>query len=275
MSQDSLRVAVGQMTSTDSVSKNLEQMVQLTGQIKDLDLVDLVAFPENAMFFRISKKGELPGLSPDDSHFAVLKEICERHQLTILVGSAPMIEPSGRISNATVWVEPGGVANVVYRKIHLFDVDVAGAPPVRESDLFEHGREPKVIDFKGWRLGLSICYDLRFSELYAQYARAKVDAIFIPSAFLVPTGEAHWHVLTRARAIESQAYVIAPAQSGEHLGQNGDVRRTYGHSMAIDPWGLVLGDLENTGPKIQVFTLERKRLEWVRGQIPQAGHRRL
>ncbi len=275
MTKETLKVAVAQMTSTDEVAKNLEQMAQLVGQIQDIDLVDLIVFPENALFFRISKKGDIPSLTVEDAQIRLLKEMSDRHQVTILVGSAPMLEKSGRVSNASVWIEPGQTPQVVYRKIHLFDVDVAGASPVRESDSFEHGREPKIIEFKGWRLGLSICYDLRFAELYLNYAKAKVDAILIPSAFLVPTGEAHWHVLTRARAIESQAYVIAPAQGGEHLSSRGEVRRTYGHSLAIDPWGVVLGDLGPAGPRVQVFDLERARLNWVRSQIPQSNHRRL
>jgi predicted amidohydrolase len=131
------------------------------------------------------------------------------------------------------------------------------------------------MEVKSWRIGLSICYDVRFSELYSNYAKEGAHLILVPSAFLVPTGAAHWHILLRARAIESQAFVIAAAQAGEHVGVHGEKRTTYGHSLAIDPWGEILADLGEAGPKVEVVTLDPARLERVWRQIPQAQHRRL
>jgi predicted amidohydrolase len=155
----------------------------------------------------------------------------------------------------------------------LFDVEVAGAPPVRESDYFNGGSEARVVEIDGWKFGLSICYDLRFAELYLRYAREKADVILVPSAFLVPTGEAHWHVLLRARAIEAQCFVAAPAQSGEHHSDS-QVRKTYGHSLVVDPWGKVLAELKES-PQIQVVELDRELITKARRQIPMGGHRRL
>lgn len=270
----SLRIAVCQMTSVADVDANCQQMVNLIGEIPDLATVDLVTFPENALYFRLDKNTPIPGLDIGAPCFKTLAELARRHQTMLLIGSAPMLESSGRISNATVLIRPNGSTEVVYRKIHLFDVDVVGQPPVRESDSFSHGEETRVIELDNWRMGLSICYDLRFAELYTRYARQNVDVIFIPSAFLVPTGQAHWHVLMRARAIESQAYVVAPAQSGEHVGA-GPTRKTFGHSLVVDPWGEVILDVQEKGPQVQVVTLEKQRLDWVRAQIPQSLHRRL
>ncbi|NJL72346.1 MAG: hypothetical protein HC888_12600, partial [Candidatus Competibacteraceae bacterium] len=181
----------------------------------------------------------------------------------------------GKFRNCTIWFRAGHSPRIVYSKIHLFDVDVEGAPPVRESDHFHPGEAPAVLHVKGWKIGLSICYDLRFAELYLRYAQS-VDLILIPAAFLVPTGEAHWHVLVRARAIEAQAYVAAPAQAGGHrsVGRPSAVRATYGHSLVVDPWGVVLADL-GSGVGLKVVTLEREAIAKVRRQIPMAGHRRL
>lgn len=273
-SNQSLRIAVAQMTSVDDIDSNCQQMLNLIGDVPDLSLVDLVTFPENALYFRLDKNKPLPGLESDAACFKRLAEAASHHQVTLLIGSAPMLESSGRTSNATVMIRPNGSIEVAYRKIHLFDVDVVGQPPVRESDLFTHGEETRVIEVEGWRIGLSICYDLRFAELYTRYARQNVDAIFVPSAFLVPTGQAHWHVLLRARAIESQAYVIAPAQGGEHVSGQAS-RKTFGHSLVVDPWGDVILEVTQKTPEIKVVTLERQRLDWVRSQIPQSSHRRL
>ena len=247
-----------------------------------LNLIDSIAasgsklflFPENALYFRIDKNAKIPGLTLESECFNLLRDRAVQDSLTLIVGSAPMVEANGRISNAMVLVLPNGETQIVYRKIHLFDVEVAGHHPVRESDSFQHGSEPQILELNGWRFGLSICYDLRFAELYAKYAKRSVDAILVPSAFLVPTGEAHWHVLLRARAIESQSYVLAPAQAGEHKSAAGS-RWTYGHSLAVDPWGEVLMDLQEPGPKAQAVELSRDKLAWVRAQIPQSSHRRL
>ncbi len=268
-----LRIAVCQMTSVDDVDQNLKQILDLLGEIKEP--VDLVTFPENSLFFRLQKGTETLAMTLDESCFECLQNEVETRGFDLLLGSAPMDNGIGRPGNATVYFTPGMKPRVVYKKIHLFDVDVVGSPPVRESDSFSHGEQPNIIEIKSWRIGLSICYDVRFAELYSKYAQEGVHLILVPSAFLVPTGAAHWHILLRARAIENQAFVVAAAQAGEHIGIYGERRKTYGHSLAIDPWGEVLMDLGESGPKVQIVTLDPSRLEKVWRQIPQAGHRRL
>jgi deaminated glutathione amidase len=268
-----LKVALCQMTSTEDVAQNLKQML---GVIADLPSgVDLITFPENSLFMRLGKETKVPGLKLSDPCFHELQKTVDEMDAHMLVGSAPMDEGQNRPSNATVYLAPGQKPRIVYRKIHLFDVDVVGQSSVRESDSFNHGQTPQLLEIRSWRIGLSICYDLRFSELYSAYARQDAHILFIPSAFLVPTGRAHWHVLLRARAIESQTYVVAPAQAGEHLGSQGERRHTYGHSLVVDPWGEVLLDLGEMGPKAEIVEFSPTALEKVWRQIPQAQHRRL
>ncbi|MEO0337565.1 MAG: nitrilase-related carbon-nitrogen hydrolase [Pseudomonadota bacterium] len=162
-----------------------------------------------------------------------------------------------------------------YSKIHLFDVDVEGQKPIRESDDFVAGTAPKIIEIEGWRIGLSICYDIRFSELYLHYVKSGVDLIAIPAAFLPPTGEAHWEVLQRARAIEAQCFVVSSAQSGEHQSvRSGAKRVSYGHGLAVDPWGRVLLNM-GTEVGAEQMVLSRSLLSRVRGQIPMGSHRKL
>jgi predicted amidohydrolase len=159
--------------------------------------------------------------------------------------------------------------------MHLFDIQLEGQKAIRESDAFRHGQKPSVLEVDGWRIGETICYDVRFAELFSQYARKEVDVILVPAAFLVKTGEAHWHILLRARAIESQAYVIASAQGGTHKGIKGGVRETFGHSLVIDPWGGIQAEVTNNGPGFSISILSRERIMKVRGQIPMKDHRRL
>jgi deaminated glutathione amidase len=183
----------------------------------------------------------------------------------------------GRLSNATVWIDPSGDIKIKYRKIHLFDVDVEGQKPIRESDHFAPGYRPEIIEIGGWRIGLTICYDLRFADLFLAYAREAVDLVLVPSAFLVPTGRAHWETLLRARAIESQLYVAAAAQSGEHASAIGDAKRyTYGRSLVVDPWGGIMAEAKTEASGVQVLTslLRQSELAKVRAQIPMASHRK-
>jgi nitrilase len=190
----------------------------------------------------------------------------------MMIGSIPF-DGGAKPFNATVFLRPGQKPEVVYRKIHLFDVDVPGAPAVRESETFSFGPEVAIVEWRGWKIGLSICYDVRFAELYRHYGRKHVDLILIPSAFLVPTGQAHWDILVRSRAIENQCFVVAAAQSGEHVSASGEKRHTYGHSMVVGPWGekeVELMDDQTWG----IARLEKSALEKTRARIPMDDHRR-
>ena len=147
-----------------------------------------------------------------------------------------------------------------YEKIHLFDIELDGLSPVRETDLFKHGKFPSVFKVRGWEIGQAICYDLRFAELFLEYAKQGVDLVLVPAAFLVETGRAHWEVLLRARAIESQCYIVAAAQAGKHLGCQGGHRMTYGHSLAIDPWGTVIWQGNSVGAECKLVILKIRDL---------------
>lgn len=264
------RVGFAQITSTDKTEYNLELIEKLYAKAVG-DRAQLVVLPENSLFFRIKSGDPVRGLEWGGTEMARLQKAVDAAGVPMMVTTA-LAAGGGKASNSTVLFKKGAAPEKVYSKVHLFDVEVAGAPPVRESDHFSGGDQPRLIELDGWKIGLSICYDLRFAELFLHYAQ-KADLILIPSAFLVPTGEAHWHVLLRARAIETQAFVVAPAQSGEHKSE-GQSRRTYGHSLVVDPWGRVMAELEES-PQIRVVELDRQLIEKARTQIPMAGHRRL
>ncbi len=273
---DSLKVAVCQLTSIDDFQTNLKQILSLLERLES-DVPDLVCFPENALYFRMRDATAVPGIEPKDEIVHAISHWAVRFGSVVHLGSVPL-KRGGRLYNSSLVLTSDGAVHDTYSKIHLFDVDVEGAKPHRESDTFVHGSEPAVFMVKGWKFGSSICYDLRFAELYLHYAKLEVDALLIPSAFLVPTGLAHWEVLTRARAIECQAYVLAAAQGENHHGIQGGSRATYGHSMIIDPWGAVVAQTPSgfsDEQRIIRATLSRERINRVRAQIPMKSHRRL
>ena len=224
-----LSLGVVQMTAQEDIGKNIENLVRLLEKTKAV--LDLVTTPENSLFMRGSSEVDPPRIDINDPRLEALSNWCRARKAHLHLGSVPALDPDhpqGR-TNATIWIDKSGSRSIAYRKIHLFDVDVEGVNPRRESAQFSPGSSAEIVEINGWKVGLSICYDLRFAELYSMYAEAGVDLILIPSAFLVPTGRAHWEILIRARAIESQCYVAAAAQSGEH--RSGEsVHRTYGHS---------------------------------------------
>lgn len=269
-----LKIAFLQMNSIDDKMTNLRQFKKLCSEITP-GSVDLIISPENTFFYRIRKSNLTlkDCISIDDEIIGDVKKLSDSLDASILIGATPTND-DGKIFNASIWVSPGGVADIVYKKIHLFDVDV-GETSVRESDQFVAGSEVSSRNFKGWKIGFSICYDLRFGELYQILNDPPVDLILVPAAFLPQTGQAHWHTLLRARAIEFQSYVVAPAQSGIHKGVNQETRSSYGHSLAVDPWGRVLVDLEQKGPFVGIVSLSKLDLSTVRASIPMNSHRKL
>ncbi len=271
MGPNTFRLGLAQITSTDKVEKNLETIEALYGQ-SIIDRPDLVVFPENSLFLRIESGSAVSGVGVDGPEIARLNKMVEKLGVPMML-TTPVVTGGGKHLNSTLLLRPRFTPEIVYSKIHLFDVDVEGARAVRESDHFVAGNTPRVIEIGGWNFGLSICYDIRFSELYLRYSQV-VDVILAPAAFLVPTGEAHWHVLLRARAIEAQCYLAAPAQSGEHIGQSGQVRSTFGHSLIVDPWGKIIEEISDS-PKVQVVELTKSSIEKARAQIPMQSHRRL
>ena len=267
-----LKIALCQMNSTDRVQDNLAQIKGLIQQVPVNEAVDLFCFPENCLYLRLVEGQKIEGFELNDPVFSELAELATQRKCFLHLGASP-IKLAGHLHNATVLISPDGKIHSPYQKIHLFDIQLQGQAPVCESDVFKHGSKPNVVDILGWKVGQSICYDLRFAELYSHYAQQECDLILVPSSFLPKTGEAHWEVLLRARAIESQAYVAASAQGGIHRGDHGGQRSTYGHSMLVDPWGIVLTELK-TQPSVEVHVLTKDRIQQVRRQIPMKSHRR-
>ena len=177
----------------------------------------------------------------NDIVLAAAREAAARAGIWVHVGSLPVrdAESDGRFANRSFVIDDSGSVRARYDKVHLFDVDLPTGESWRESAVYRPGNRVVAVDTPWGRIGLTICYDLRFPDLYRALSNAGATLLLMPAAFTVPTGEAHWHVMLRARAIEAAAFVIAPAQVGKHA----DGRVTYGHSLAIDPWGSVLLDM--------------------------------
>lgn len=274
MTSAKLQVHVAQMNSVDDLALNVAQVKSLLAQVPASAQEQLVCFPENSLYLKLKDKSAIPPLTLDESFWTEFAEIARAKNAVLHFGSVPL-KGREKLLNSSVTLRPGGRPQASYTKVHLFDIDVEGHKPIRESENFEHGDGTSTFNVNGWLIGQSICYDLRFAELYSRYAKIEVDVILVPAAFLVPTGRAHWETLLRARAIESQAFVIAAAQAGKHVGVGGDERMTFGHSLVVEPWGAVVVDGGAEGVKLLSATLERAQIEKVRRQIPMNAHRRL
>jgi predicted amidohydrolase len=207
----------------------------------------------------------------DDPALAAVREAAARAGIWVHVGSLALKgAPGGKLVNRGFVIDAGGEIRARYDKIHLFDVDLPTGESWRESASYRGGEHAVLVDTPLGPLGLSICYDLRFADLYAALSNHGAIAFSIPAAFTVPTGEAHWHVLLRARAIEAAAFVIAAAQVGRHA----DGRVTYGHSLVVDPWGKVLLDMGGEAPGLGYAELDLGAVEEVRERLPAIWHRR-
>jgi len=197
--------------------------------------------------------------------------LARRLRVTLLLGSLPERVPGdARVRNTAVLLGPGGETVAAYRKIHLFDIDLPGMEHLKESQAVLPGDEVVVAGTAIGPVGLSICYDLRFPELYRELVRRGARVLCVPSAFTERTGKAHWEVLLRARAIENLAYVLAPAQVGHH----GGGRASHGQAMIVDPWGSVLAQVPD-GEGVAVAELDFDRLERLRRELPALSHARL
>ncbi|HXH64264.1 MAG TPA: carbon-nitrogen hydrolase family protein [Mariprofundaceae bacterium] len=271
MSDGLLRVACVQMCSGDDREHNLATAERLIDEAA-AEAVRLIVLPENFSFMGRNDEARRAAADyPEDSWvLGFLSEQAERHRMHVIGGSLLLRQrDSDRLRNASPVFSPDGKLLEIYDKMHLFDVDL-GPERYMESATISPGSEPKSVSIGPWRIGLSVCYDLRFPELYRRYAEAGCQVLTVPSAFTVPTGMAHWETLLRARAIENQAYVLAPGQTGEHPGG----RRTWGHSMIVDPWGEVLACRED-GEGLVLAELDLARVDQVRSMIPALRHRRL
>jgi predicted amidohydrolase len=260
-------VAAVQMTSTEDRARNLATATRLVKHAADLG-AKLVGLPENFAF-----------MGPDDERIACaepiggptiarIQELARDRAIHVLAGSiAEKVPEPGKTANTSVLVGDDGSIEATYRKIHLFDVSIPDGARYAESETVVPGDAPVSVPTLLGRIGLSICYDLRFPELYRALG---AELICVPAAFTLLTGKDHWEVLLRARAIENLAYVLAPAQVGRHS----PTRQTFGNAMVIDPWGVVLARCPD-GEGVCVAPVRRDRLERVRKELPALGHRRL
>ena len=206
----------------------------------------------------------------DNRVLAASREAAARQGLWIALGSLAVAREDARWANRSLLIAPDGTIAARYDKIHMFDVDLANGESWRESNAYAPGEEVVVVDDTPiGRLGLTVCYDIRFPALFEELGRLRCDAIAIPAAFTVPTGTAHWHLLQRARAVEASAWVIAAAQTGRHA----DGRETFGHSLVVDPWGDIVLDMGRE-PGLGFATVDPARTAEVRAQLPSLANRR-
>ncbi len=231
----------------------------------------LVALPENADQIAPREKRLADAESLDGPLVRRYAALARQHGIWLLLGSIAERLRADRICNTSLVVSPEGTIAAHYRKIHLFDADPPDGVPYRESATVEAGAEIVTAATPFGILGLSICYDVRFPELYRALSLRGATVLTVPSAFTVPTGSAHWEVLLRARAIENLAWVIAPAQVGDH----GHGRRSYGHTMIIDPWGRIVASAASDEPAVVLGTIEPQAVSQARRMLPALSHRRL
>ncbi len=280
-----MRVAAIQMVSTPTIEQNLSEAARLISQAAEKG-AELIVLPE--VF------ATLEGLSPlaevgEIAHPAIpslgatplqdfLASQAAKHALVIVGGTIPLLSRAdgsliedGRVRASSLVFNAQGERVARYDKVHLFDVQVSDAQAqYSESLSYEAGSELACVEVEGCQVGLSVCYDLRFGELYRQLVTLGAQLITVPAAFTAVTGAAHWEPLLRARAIENQCYIVAAAQGGRHS----ETRETWGHSMIIDPWGVVL-DCVNTGEGIAIADIDLARIDDIRLRMPIAQQRRL
>ena len=268
-----MKVAACQMVSGTSLANNLAAAEQLVAQAADAG-AELAVLPEYFCLMGASENDKL-GIaeSPGAGNIQDFLQHCaQRYKLWLVAGTVPLISPeSNKVYNTTLVWNRLGECVARYDKIHLFKFD-QGAEHYDESRVITPGTTPVTFDLPSqdghiWRVGLSICYDLRFPELYRAL---QADLLLVPSAFTYTTGAAHWSILLRARAIENLAYVLAAAQGGQHENS----RRTWGQSMVVGPWGLILAE-QDQGSGVVMADLDKAALSASRGQLPALDHRRL
>ena len=268
-SMKSYLAAAIQMTSLPDLAHNLAQAEEL------IDLAvrrgaELVSLPENFSFLgdEAAKIRQANEIALQSEKF--LKTVAQRYQVTVLGGGFPVPALGDKFYNTALLVSPNGEELARYQKVHLFDVDLPDGNIYAESDMVMAGTQvtPIYQSEELGNLGLSVCYDVRFPELYRALSKAGADVLFIPAAFTAFTGKDHWQVLIQARAIENTSYIIAPAQTGQHNSR----RQSHGHAMVVDPWGVVMADA-GTEPGMAIAPIEPSRLAQVRRQMPSLKHR--
>ena len=266
-----LRVAAVQLCSTADLAANLSKCRELSERAA-ADGARVVILPECFPFLGHGERDKLAiaeDLDRGGPIVGMLRELAAKHGLWMIGGGMPEVVPGDptRAFNTAVVVDPAGAIAARYRKIHLFDVDIPGTV-LKESAATCAGDRRVTVEIDGAKVGLSICYDVRFPELYRALVKNDgAEVLLVPAAFTAHTGAAHWHLLLRARAVEDQAYVIAAAQWGKHNAK----RESYGHTLAIDPWGTVIGE-QAEGDGVVIATLDSAVVAKRRTQMPCLTH---
>lgn len=259
----SFRAACIQNTATRDIEANIEWVCARIDESAAAG-AEFIALPETVGLIEPVNE-QIPAATfaeADDIGLAAFRNRARTHGVTILVGSQLILE-RGKIFNRCFLIDSAGDIRARYDKLHMFDIELRNGEAYRESDVIEPGDRAVVVETAFGRLGLSICYDLRFGALYRALAQAGAQFITIPAAFTQTTGQAHWHTLVRARAIETGAFVIAPNQCGHHA----DRRFSFGHSLIVDPWGEILADGE-AEPGVIYADIELDRVQQARDRIP-------
>jgi predicted amidohydrolase len=266
-----MRIALLQMTTGIDPDANAAALVAAVGDAAKGGAVILFT-PEMSGLLDRDRERARAHVVPEAGNpvLAAVRSAAQEAGIWVALGSLAIAREDGLWANRSFLIAPDGAIAARYDKIHMFDVQLATGENWRESAAYAPGEQVVTAETPLGRLGLAVCYDVRFPALFEELGRRKCDAIAIPAAFTVPTGKAHWHLLMRARAVEASAYVVAAAQVGEHA----DGRRTYGHSLVVDPWGEVLLDLGGEAPGLGFAELDPERIAEVRAQLPSLANRR-
>lgn len=267
-----MRAALLQMTSGIDPAANAATIVDAITRATG-EGANMLFTPEMAGYLDRNRARAAETLSreSDDPVLAAVREAAAREGLWVHLGSLPFKDEraDGRWANRSLMIDDSGAIRARYDKIHLFDVDLASGESWRESSVYGPGERAVAVDTPWGRMGLSVCYDMRFPDLYRALTNAGATMLLVPAAFTVPTGMAHWHVLLRARAIEAGAFVIAVAQAGAHE----DGRTTFGHSLIVDPWGEIVLDMGRASG-LALADIDLSRIEEVRARVPAIANRR-
>lgn len=276
-----------QLNSGNNVENNIQKASILVKRAINRE-ARFIALPENVFLMSASPEEAAANADYMESHKGVLamQKLAAEHQVWILIGSVALKKgekpadngikvlgqeiPSGKLVNRSILINSQGQIESYYDKIHLFDVTVAGDRPYMESEMIEPGDKAVVANLPWAKLGMTICYDLRFPHLFRKLAHIGASIITVPAAFTFKTGEAHWHCLLKARAIETSSYILAPAQCGIHPRE----RVTYGHSMIIDPWGKVITEASEDDETVIFANIDINQVAEIREKFPSLKHDR-
>ncbi len=260
-----MRCAVVQMRSGVTVETNVAAMADLVRQAAGAG-AHYVQTPEMTGLLQKRRTTLLDSVKPDndDPTFQAAAALASELGIWLHIGSTPILREDGKVANRAALFSPTGERTASYDKIHMFDVDLDNGESWRESAIYAAGQAARIVNVEDMSLGLGICYDIRFPDLYRQQATAGANVLTAPAAFTRQTGQAHWHVLLRARAIENGAFVIAAAQGGTHE----DTRETFGHSLIVDPWGRIIAEKSDDLPGYVLADVDVSLATQARNMIP-------